>query len=571
MTLIGALAIAVYLNTLGSGYIFDDEFQIRDNPVVTQGVDIVRILASPLVPGDLYRPFTILTFAVSHALAPESTVCLHAVNILLHAVVTMLVFLLAIQLLESSRIAMLAAILFAVHPIHTEAVAGLVGRAELLAALFGLVTLLCVGAADAATNRPRQLMWIALSLASVLLAMLSKESALTVVALVPLYRIARRGESWIAGLRHELTSLDWVPYALCAAVFLGLRFSVVGAVSPPEPIQPLNNVLAFVPTVDRIRSAVGVLWDYFALLNFPLILSADYSYDQVPVVATWFSARFVAGVLMVIAGFAVALFHRRSGVRFAVALSLVTLAITSNVFFPIGTVKAERLLYLPSVGWAVLVAYALDRLLSTSEYRRVAVLVAGVAVFCFAIRTSLRNYDWQDSATLFETLVVTAPNSAKAHYNIATVLQARHEDAYAAPEFRRSLSLYSWPEGAFGIGVAYHRHGKVEEAERWYRTALKIRPGFVSAYINLGQMFLVHQRFADAERACREGLRYRPTNANLLKGLGASLIAKGEQEKGIAILRRARLLDRKDQELREYLDSVELVAATSRATSEATP
>src|SRR5262249_32376077 len=198
-----------------------------------------------------------------------------------------------------------------------------------------------------------------------------KESALMVLPLLVLFRIACRGEPWAQGLHKELRSLDWVPYTLCAVLFLSLRFSLIGAVSPPLPIKPLNNMLAFVPWNVRIRSALGVLWDYFGLLHLPLVLAADYSYDQVPLPTSWFDGRVVAGTLLVVIAARLSWRHRHGGVRFAAAFPLIALLLTANLLFPIGTIKAERLLYLPSVGWVLVAALALDQLLRVPRYRSI--------------------------------------------------------------------------------------------------------------------------------------------------------------------------------------------------------
>ena len=157
-----------------------------------------------------------------------------------------------------------------------------------------------------------------------------------------------------AGLRRELRSLDWVPYAACAAVFFAARLSVLGTVTP-YTVRPLDNVLAFVPWTARVPSALGVLWDYFGLLNVPLVLAADYSYGQVGVVP-WWHPRALGGLALVLLAVGTLVRHRQPAIGFAAVFPLVALALTANVFFPIGTIKAERLLYVPSVGYVLLLA-----------------------------------------------------------------------------------------------------------------------------------------------------------------------------------------------------------------------
>jgi hypothetical protein len=568
LALLVLLAVLAYGNALSAGFTFDDEPDIRSNPAVTGGLDIIRILASPLPPGDLYRPFTVLTFALNEALTPAQAAPFHAVNILLHATVTLLVFWLAVQIFHSGRIAMIAATLFALHPLHTEAVTGLVGRAEVLAALFGLAALLSGSRADTSTSASRRTALQAISLVCFSLAIMSKESALTLLPLMPLLRVLQRAEPLGRGFRREVCSLDWVPYILCAGVFVALRFYVVQSVPSSHEPELLDNVLAFVPLMVRIRSALGILWDYFGLLNVPLVLAADYSYAQVPIVTSWTDPRCLGGMALVTAAMLVFVRHRHMGIRFAAVFPFITLALTANLLFPIGTIKAERLLYLPSVGWVMLVAFAFDRLLCVRRYRSFALGGLAIVVAAFTARTWIRNQDWRDNVALYRSMARTAPDSAKSRYNLGVALQQQNADEAAMPHFTRALDIYPWAEGAaLGMGIAFDRMGATDKAIEWYERALEILPTFDKAHTNLCRAFLTTRRFAAAAAACRDGLRYNPTDANLLKGLGHSLIGMGQTEKGIAVLRRSLALAGHDEPLQTFVAHLEASATSEPRTS----
>ena len=559
------LAVLPYLNALDAGFTFDDDPQIRSNRAVTGGIDPVLLLACPLYPGDLYRPFTVLTFAVNERLAPGVAWPFHAVNIALHALVTILVFILGTRLFASWRIGVVAGALFAVHPIHTEAVTSVVGRAEVLAALFGLVAMLSAAEIERTSGRVSRTAVQVLSLTSFALALLSKESALTLLVLIPLFRVVRRGEALRRGLWGEVRSLNWVPYALTAAVILGLRIYVVGTLVSTETVTPLENMLAFVPWTLRVRSAMGVLWDYFGLLALPMNLAADYSTAQVPVVVSWADARALAGVALVAAAIFLCLRDRRPAVSFAVILPFVALLLTANVLFPIGTVKAERLLYLPSVGWVLLAAYVFDRLVRVPRYRTLMLAVLATVITAYGGRTWMRNWDWQDNFVLHRSMARSAPNSAKSRYNFAVALQKEGQQEAAAGQFRSALALYPWSEGsALGLGIAFEKEGVPDAAADWYRRALAIMPEYHEAHTNLCHVLFSTGRFAEAEAACRNGLRFYPTDANMLKGLGGSLVARGESEKGVEVLRRALTLAPGDEELRLYLAQFNTYALAAR-------
>ncbi|HEX7407427.1 MAG TPA: tetratricopeptide repeat protein [Candidatus Binatia bacterium] len=565
LLLLVVLAMFPYANALNAGFTFDDEADIQKNPAITGGLDLARIVAAPFPPGTIYRPFAVLTFALNERLAPGNTVAYHGVNVLLHAGVAVLVFVLARRLFGSVRTAQIAAVLFALHPVHTEAVTSLVGRTELLAALFGLAAILSMDRADTAAHWPARVSLYLLSLTSFSLALFSKESALVVVPLILLFRIARRREPLVTGLVTQLGSLDWVPYALCAGVFLFFRYLVVGGLMVNTP-TPLDNALAFVPWSIRVRSALGILWDYFGLLNFPLVLAADYSYAQVHIIDTWTTPRFVAGLALGVAAGCVIVRDRRPAITFAVAFPFVALSLTSNLLFPVGTIKAERLLYFPSVGWALLVAFGFDHLTRVQRYRPIIIGLLAILVGAFALRTWTRNSDWLDDATLYRSMVRSAPNSAKAHYNMGVAFQKEGADAAAIAEFRRALEIYPYDAGAgapLGIGISYEKQGRMDQAIEWYKKALDLEPELGGAHTNLCRALLRERRFDEAATACRRGLRYSPSDANLLKWLGASLVGAGEMGKGVAVWRRSLALNEQDEELRDRLAQLESASAGS--------
>jgi len=551
------LAVLPYLNALRAGFTFDDFPYVRENAAITGGFNLTEIIATPLpVLAYLYRPLTVLTFAANEAVAPGNALGFHLVNVALHAAVTVLVYCVGVQLF-TARAALIAAALFAVHPLHTEAVTSIVGRAELLAALFGLLALHSAGAADAATDGWRKRAWYAGSLLCFTAAVFSKENAVMVLPLVLLYRAARRGEPLWRGIYRQVGSLYWVPYALCIGVFLYFRFLVVGTLAgvPANRLSPLDNILGFVPWSVRVPSALGTLWDYFGLLNLPITLSADYSFNQVPVLPNWIDPRCLAGVLLCAAG-VIATVASRPAVGFSAALPFVAMLLTANVLFPIGTVKAERLLYLPSVGWMLVIGLLFDRMLGAARYRVVATAVVVLMLFGFTVRTWVRNEDWQDNFSLFASTARSAPDSTKAQYNLGAALQQRGLQTAAVARYRRALAISRDESAQLYIGVAYEHAGDVDDAIGWYRQALGTELGYHKAHTNLCHVLLSNRRFADANTACRNGLRYWPADANLLKGLGLSLVGLGETDKGIDILGRSLALAPGDEGLRVYIASL---------------
>lgn len=555
--LLACAAAVPYLNALHAGFVFDDWIQIRGNPALKGEFDWFKIFAVPLFPGNLYRPLTIATFAADHAWFGWQAWWFHAVNVVLHVAVTVLVALLGLRLFaRRPAIAWLGALLFAVHPLHTEAVTGLVGRAELLAALFGLGALLAaVRAQEHAADWPRRA-WMAVALVSFTAALLCKESAITVVPLVFLLRSAFASKRWSVGFAREFRSLDWVGFLACAAAVFCLRAIVLAAAGDADgAVDPVDNILASTPAWQRVATALAIQWDYFSQFVFPLVLSADYSYPQVPPVESFLNFRTMAGLGLLVCTVAGAA-RSGSSLGFVLVFPWVAFSITSNLLFPIGTVRGERLAYLPSVGWCWWMA---GLLVWAANYVRpaiVAVLVAGL-VGVYGARTYWRNFDWFDQGTLFSRTVRDAPYSAKAQKNHAVSLRdaGRLHEALAA--YERAWNLYPFEEGiAFGTGEVHDRLGRVHEAEFWYKKAIDLEPRHLGAWNNLCRLLTLQNRWSEAEQSCRRGLRLDAANANLWKGLGVAWVGAGKIDQGRQALEIALRLDPNDGALRDYLASL---------------
>jgi len=518
-----ALAAALpYLNSLGADFTFDDAGVIRDNAAV-QVLPAVDLLHYVYRPGELYRPLTMLTYAANAAISP-APFGFHLVNVALHVLISLCVFFLARRLLRTFAGAACAALLFAAHPIHTEAVTNVVGRAELLAALGVLIALLACARAIGSSGHRRHA-WLIVSLLAFAAGMLAKESAFTALPLFAVVHV------WLdrKAAPRERAGLLW-PYAVVAVAYLALRLAVVGALVLPEPPGALDNPLAHVDAAARIRTAIIVLWEYAALLAVPMHLVADYSYNAVPVALSWGDPRFLAtaallacsAVLVVSAG------RRAPVVPLAAAFACIPLVLTANLLFPIGTIKAERLLYLPSVGWVLACGWLAAEALRRRSPRWALALALLVAVF--GARTWLRNADWQDDATLFRVTLADAPCSAKAHYNGAVALQQAGQLDDAMAQYRRALEIYPpYAAAAFGIGHIYGLKGSDAGALGWYEEALRRDPKFTKAHLQIGLLRQRRGEYDAAEAALLTGLASDPNDPMLLVNLGAVRLSQGNR------------------------------------------
>ena len=528
--LIAVLAVLPYLNALSADFTFDDDDLIRDNAAVQ--VAPARALLHYVYPaGALYRPLTMLTYA-ANASVSRAPFGYHLVNVTLHMMVSLAVLFLALRVLPSVLAATAAAALFAVHPIHTEAVTSIVGRAELLAALGVLGMLLAFAHARDTVGWQRRSLW-ALSLAAFACGMLAKESAITGFGLLAVL------DWWLdrhATVRQRAVRL--APYAVLAVAYVALRLVMVGALALPERPDLLDNPLASVDTWTRVRTAVIVLRDYVGLLTLPHHLSADYSFNQVAVATAWSDPRFLlAASLLVALVLALIVAARRTPALVpAILFAVASLALTANVLFPIGTIKGERLLYLPSIGWCLACGLLVAAVV---RQRAVFALLAAAVVSLYGARTWARNGDWHDEATLFSVTLREAPDSAKAHYNGAVALQAAGQLDDAMSHYRYALQIDpDYALAAYAIGHIDTLQGNDAAAVYWYEKALRLAPWLTKAHLQIALLRESRGEYDAAEAALLSGLENEPNDPLLLVNLGAVRLGQGDRWRAGATLKR---------------------------------
>ncbi len=526
--LVALLAVLPFLNALTAGFALDDFPRIVSNPMVQGREPALRLLTWVDRP-EIYRPLTMLTFALNARLGTSAT-GYHVVNVLVHAAVTVLTLALAKLVLRSSLGAAVAAVLFAVHPIHTEAVTNVFGRAELLAALFVLICLLALARAigDGPTDT-RRVAWLGGSLVAFGAGLFSKESAVTAIALCGVVHY------WISRERRVTRTLRMlVPYVLVAIAYLGWRRYLVGALGMPSLPGFLDNPLAHVGLAPRLGTALVIVADYLRLLTFPLALSSDYSFNQVPLVTSPWDGRLpLAAAVFVMLAVGVMVGLRRAPATVVVAAFVfVPLAATANIFVVIGTIKAERLLYLPSLGWCLLAGWLVALL---ARRRRLLALGAlAIVLGLFVGRTWVRNHDWRDEATAHAAAVRTAPDSAKAHYNWARDLIAQRRLDEASIHLRRSVAIYpDWVASQANLGSALALTGKLAEASTHLALAARLDPGSPIVRINLGQVLLQGGRVEEAIAQLETARRLDPRSLIAARVLGTLYLQRGRFREAI--------------------------------------
>lgn len=492
MALVAGVALAVYANSLDGGLLYDDANAIRTNPFVRNG-DVAGILTEPSwwggARGPLWRPLTTLTFALDHALFGLAPFGYHVGNVVLHAVVSVLVLVVFAAVTAAPRTALAAALLFAAHPVHTEAVANIVGRAELFAAAGFFVAWWCWLRADrpgAATGA-----WLAATLGAYFLAMCGKENAVTLPLALGVADVVMRRPDESVLVRLQARAPRYAALVGVAVLFVALRASVLGSVTPSPDL--LDNPLATFGLGSRVMTAITVLGLYALRLVFPLWLSADYSYDQIQAVTSPLDVGFLGGLAVLCGAPVMAWLAWRRVPALALGIGVLgaTFVVVANLFFLIGTIMGERLIYLPSAGFCLALAAGLASLTRTDERGgRIPMAflgVVGIILALYGARTVARNAVWREPLGFFQAMVVDAPRSARSHRELGTVLGDLGRFAEARQSFERSLAIK--PEDAttlYNLGNALSREGRYVDAVDAYERALARNPTFTEALENLG-------------------------------------------------------------------------------------
>jgi Tfp pilus assembly protein PilF len=542
------VATVPYFSTLSHGFSYDDQAQVVDNNLIRTVAPSAILARGGVTHGrvEWYRPLTIYTFALNYAAEGLSARSYHLTNLALHAVNSLLVLAIGWRLFRPPIVGCAAALLFAAHAVHTEAVAPVSGRADLLATCFVLLGWFF-------SLLPSSRVRTSCVVAALLAGLLSKESAIALVALVPLSDVirdrTRRADRLMS--RRDTRGMRLPLYgtlAIATATYLAFRYVVVGGLAGANAtVRFIENPLIEARWPVRWATALWVICRYLRLFVVPWPLSADYSFRQIPVISAWDDPRAMAVLLAValtIAG-AVFVWRRTPVVTTVAAIFAVLIAPVSNLVVPIGTIMAERLLYLPSVALCLLFGLGIGSLIAKGRrFQILAGTLLVVAVLGNVIAAVSRNRVWASDERLFASAVRVSPMSAKAHFNYGSLLlDCGHPDV-SQTELETALRISPvYPEAHNALGVVHLGNGYLTGAEREFRLALRDSPAYGQAMANLGIALGRQGRAQEAEGALRRSIELDGRFAAAYANLGLLVEQRGRQREAIDLYRRAYELD----------------------------
>lgn len=557
ITGLAIFTFVLYGNTIMHDYALDDDIITRQNGFVQQGIHgIGHIFSKGFLYGfngandQSYRPVTLTSVAIEKQLWGNNPHVHHFFNVLWYALTAIFLFLTLLKIFRKYNyiVPLLITVLFIAHPVHTEVVANIKSRDEILSFFFCILTLYC-SLEYYCYSKPTYYLifsWLFFSLA-----VLSKETVLTYVAIVPMVYY------FFTDFPLKKIIMLTLPFIALVGVYMFARSRILDSITFNEQMQVINNSLMAAKTpVDRMATAIFTMGKYVWLLFLPLSLTFDYSFNQIPVVS--FSSPEALISILVYAGligYALFRFTKKDPISFGILYYMITMLLVSNIFVKIGSSMGERFLYTSSLGFSIALGMLILKLLKvkTDTLRpKLTTLyaVAGVILFGYSVKTIARNTDWKNNFTLFEAGVTDSPNSARAHQSLAityTDTAIKISDPGEKSEFfNKAIKEYnaalkilpSYSEGLYNKGWNYYSMGIYDSAAVSFEKCIEVAPTYISAYQDLGVIYFNKGDYNKAISVFKAGYKINPNDIGICENIGGAFYNAGRYDSAIVYLQK---------------------------------
>lgn len=573
------LGFVLYANTIGHDYALDDAIVITQNKFTKKGFEGIPDLfkydtftgffgvEKNLVAGGRYRPLSLVTFAIEYEFFDKNPHVSHFINILLYIFCTFLVYLVLKKLIPPKQksfwlenIPFIAGILYLVHPIHTEVVANIKGRDEMMTFL-GSLGALYYTVRFTEVKKYKYLLFAALVF---FLGFLSKENAVTFLAVIPLSLYFFKK---VKG--KELLKI-MTPIFLAAGVFLYIRYAVLfaGKEAPGAITELMNNPFVHASFIEKYATILFTFGVYIKLLLFPHPLTYDYYPKQIPIVS--FDNIYVILSLAVFVGmlvYAIVKFNKKTIPGYAIWFFFITFSVVSNVAFPVGTFMNERFVFISSLSVVLIMAYILAKLSQNkSNLRTILIGVFLIVTVLYSGKTISRNPAWENDFVLFTTDVNVSYNSAKSTCSAGGKLieeaqkpenkEKRKEYLEKAIDYlNQSIAIHpTYTDALLLLGNAHFEYNEnLDKTFEYYLRALKRAPRHEKIYQNIFKskislMFQDNSRVDKNIEILKKMYKLNPNRFETCYQLGSQYGKfKGKPEKAIPYLERAVKLNPKSE------------------------
>lgn len=600
------LGFFLYANSLQNGYVLDDSLFITGNNFTLKGfAGIKEIWTNDAfvgahgrafdLEGGRYRPLAITMFAIEYELFGLNPFYGHLINVILFSFTAVLLYLFLSKLLlfHNAWVPLIASVLFVIHPIHTEVVANIKSRDEILAAFFLLFALFFL-------LREKK-KFIFSGAAFYFLSLLSKENTITLLAIIPVLLF------FFKKINIKEIAIKSAPFLATAIIYLLLRTKFAGTFGDRAAANVMDSPYLFASFFEKYATVIYVCGKYLWMLFFPHPLSYDYSFNAIPL-RNFIDYKVIFSLLaygaMIVFSFKEILKKRilnseprtpeselRTIISFGILFYLITFSIVSNFFFNIGAPMGERFSYLPSIGFCIAFAAALAFILKVNlkepiSYKLKFLLPLIIIIPVASLGTIQRNRAWKDNFTLYKTDLQTVTNSARAQlfygiemlniyykaknknelqqsieametsckinpdfyhafYNLGLAYQANEDHQKAVKAFERVLQIEpKHINSHYYLGMSYGKEfNQFDKAIDFIEKGLKYGYNGTDGYVNLGISYAMKGDMPNALKSFEKGISITPGNANLYLNLGITYDNLGEKEKAKSYYEKAFALD----------------------------
>ena len=545
-----SLVVIVYANALSNSFVWDDRYLIVENSMTKNWRHIPEFFTTQLYQGsgqesNFYRPAQKLLVLCEYSIWRLNPFGYHLTNIIIHALNAVLVYLLLKLLLKREKIPIISALLFAVHPVNTQAVTYISGSADLLAGFFIFSSLILFFLYR--ENRIHQAYdyWGAVVL--FVSAFLSRESAIILPSLLILCDVSFYPDIKKSKLGNIFRK-DYLPFFLLLLIYVILRLTVLDFSSPafsPEKASLYQRVITF----------PGIVFTYIRLLFLPFNLHMEYdvgwavSFLKAPI----FISNIVFLLLLVFTGWS---YKHSKIIFFSFAWFFLTLVPVSNIF-PLNAAMAEHWLYIPSVGFFVVFSMGIIRLAGLIKIphikRNLTVFVLTPVLVFYSSLTVMRNREWRNELALYRNILKYSPYSARVHNNLGIVYTNMKDYEKAAEEFKEAIRLKSdYVKAYSNLGIVYYWQRKYGQALEEYDKAMKLKPNAPDIYNNLGAVYLALGKNEEAIENCKKAIALREDYRNAHMTLAAAYSYIGDYRQAVEHYKRTIEID--PDYLEAYID-----------------
>ncbi len=619
--IIAIFVFALYAQSISFNYALDDYGVLKGNKLVEQGIKgIPEILKTDRLYGSEanknnrtfeYRPVSIVVFALGWQFFPDKPFFFHLITVLFYAFSCWFLFQLLCKLFNNYNliIPLGIALLFASHPIHTEVVDNIKSLDEILCFLFGLFSIYSF----VLFIEKKSILHFVMALIYYFISLLSKETGITFLIIIPLTLYV------FTSIKLKEILLISGGVVFISTIYLLIRSNVLAAVPVTNIELAYFNSLYTAPDfISRESTAFYILLKYVWLLLFPIQLSYDYSISQIPNQSL--SSPLVIFAILIFSAmgiYAVYRIKQKDVISFSILIFLIALAPVSNIFLLIRSTMAERFLYIPSLGFCIIVVFIIVKLvkpiiryqkiqtikqLFSSNLKFVFIIIALTLVY--SIRVLSRNPDWKDNYTLFSHDIDIVTDNARAHYNYGNTLlykanlmtqDKEKQDKLlntAIQQFVKALTIFNNipnanadlakayflkneypaaisnyeiainnflspdPESYSNLGLLYTRTGQYQKALKVLNKATTLNPKYTDARINRTSVYLKTGRYADAINECSKVLEYDTKNEKAFVVKGIAYLNLKQYGNALNFLKTALLIDSTD------INCINLLGAT---------